>query len=339
MMCTAVTFQTPAGDVLFGRTMDFSYPLDPELYLVPKGLEWINIPGTHALRNRYRFMGIGQDISPIVFADGVNEKGLAVATLYFPDYARYDDVFSQNSPQLSLAATELVRFLLGMCASVEQAASALRSVRIVGVKDAVTNTVAPLHWIMADKSGACKVIEKMADGLHILDNPIGVLSNSPNFPWHMTNLRGYVHLTAAQPEQAQWGGVSLTPFGQGGGTFGMPGDYTPPSRFVRTAYMKSHTAIPADRNAAAVTGFHMLESVSIPKGAVITSRDTPDYTQYTAFIDLAAGEYFFTTYDNPQIAACPWPSGADSMSQITSLGRLNRPVKFEGWPHGSASPL
>lgn len=328
-MCTAVTFQTPDSEVLFGRTMDFSYPLDPELYLVPKGVEWTNIPGTHVLRSRYRFMGIGQNISPIVFADGINEKGLAVATLYFPDYAQYDLPLSQNSPQFSLAAIELVRFLLSMCASVEQASSLLRTIRIVGAEDSVTHSVAPLHWIMTDRSGNCKVIEKMTDGLHILDNPIGVLSNSPNFPWHMTNLHGYVNVTDKQPEQAVWDGVYLTPFGQGGGTLGMPGDYAPPSRFVRTAYMKSHTTIPADRDAAAITGFHILESVSIPKGAVITNRGTPDYTQYTAFMNLAAEKYYFRTYDNPQVVACSWPAGADSLSHIASLGRLNRPVQLE----------
>ena len=78
------------GDIYFGRTMDFSYPLEPELYFVPKGYQWNNIMNTHQVRNRYCFMGIGQDISPVVFADGVNEMGFGAAVLYFPGYAQYD---------------------------------------------------------------------------------------------------------------------------------------------------------------------------------------------------------------------------------------------------------
>lgn len=83
-MCTAMVTQTSQGDIYFGRTMDFSYPLEPELYFVPKGYQWNNIMNTHQVRNRYRFMGIGQDISPVVFADGVNEMGFGAAVLYFP---------------------------------------------------------------------------------------------------------------------------------------------------------------------------------------------------------------------------------------------------------------
>ena len=88
-MCTAMVTQTSQGDIYFGRTMDFSYPLEPELYFVPKGYQWNNIMNTHQVRNRYRFMGIGQDISPVVFADGVNEMGFGAAVLYFPGYAQY----------------------------------------------------------------------------------------------------------------------------------------------------------------------------------------------------------------------------------------------------------
>ena len=73
-MCTAMVTQTSQGDIYFGRTMDFSYPLEPELYVVPKGYQWNNIMNTHQVRNRYRFMGIGQDISPVVFADGVRSE-------------------------------------------------------------------------------------------------------------------------------------------------------------------------------------------------------------------------------------------------------------------------
>lgn len=46
-----------------------------------------------------------------------------------------------------------------------------------------------------------------------------------------------------------------------------------------------------------------MESVTIPQGAVITSRNTFDYTKYTAFINTNTCEYFFRTYDNSQITA------------------------------------
>lgn len=343
-MCTAVTIRSARGETCFGRTMDFSYPLDPELYFIPRKYEWSNLLNTHIIHNKYTVMGIGQNLSPVILADGVNETGFAAAALYFPGYAQYDPVSLQNASPYALehtvpdgtlresgarmnppvAALELVNFLLGQCSCTQHAVSLLHTIRIIGVKDAVTDSVAPLHWIIADKTGSCKVIEKTNAGLEITDNPIGVLSNSPDFSWHMTNLRNYMNVKPTQHQEVIWGKTPLTPFGQGTGTFGLPGDYTPPSRFVRTAYLKTHTDLPADPDEMVTAGFHILESVSIPKGVVITSHGTFDYTQYTALINLNAQEYYFKTYDNSEITAVKMPCADDSTtSQIASLGKLN----------------
>ena len=325
-MCTAMQVKTPSGDVLFGRTMDFSYPLEPELYFVARGYRWHNILNTHVIPVRYGFMGIGQDISPVVFTDGVNEKGFAAAALYFPGYAQYDSLSDPTSRTLDIAATELVKFLLSTSDSVHQAASLLRAIHIVGVKDSVTGSIAPLHWLLADESGACMVVEKTADGLHLTDNPLGVLSNSPDFDWHLTNLRNYLFLSPHQLQHEQWGAAALSPFGQGAGAFGLPGDYTPPSRFIRTAFQKTHALFPENHDEAIMACFHVMESVSIPKGVVMTARGTSDYTQYTAFIDMAEKNYYFKTYDNSCISMVKFQQPA--VTGITSVRKLLGPVTF-----------
>ncbi|MEQ2425463.1 choloylglycine hydrolase family protein [Enterocloster hominis (ex Hitch et al. 2024)] len=333
-MCTAITIRTAQGNTCFGRTMDFSYPLDPELYISPRGYEWNNLAATHRIRSRYSFIGAGQDLPPVIFADGVNEMGFGAAVLYFPGYAQYDTVDSGDGlkdPRPPIAAIELVSFLLGLCASVSQAATLLDTIRIVGQKDSVTNTVAPLHWILADQDGACMAVERTGDGLRLMDNPMGVLANSPDFQWHMTNLRNYMDLSPYQPQDADWGSVRLAPFGQGAGTLGLPGDFTPPSRFVRAAYLKSHSPIPSSQEEALNTGFHILENVSIPKGAVMTDRETADYTQYTAMIDLSARKYSFRTYDNSRTFSAYLEPGRDYGRKMVSLGRLNSPDVTDSW--------
>lgn len=84
-MCTAMTLQTQQGEIFLGRTMDFSYPLDPSVYAVPRNYEWTNGMKTGKIRNRYAYIGVGQEIPALTIADGVNERGLAVAALYFRD--------------------------------------------------------------------------------------------------------------------------------------------------------------------------------------------------------------------------------------------------------------
>lgn len=102
----------------------------------------------------------------------------------------------------------------------------------------------------------------------------------------------------------------------------MPGDYTPPSRFVKTAFQKSHIPMPETVEEAVNTCFHILEGVAVPKGVVITERGTIDYTQYTAVINTATGEYFVKTYDNSQIRTASLFDHSKSTKPI-SLGRLN----------------
>lgn len=326
-MCTAMTLQTLQDNTFLGRTMDFSYPLDPELYIVPRNYQWNSTLNGQTFQNRFCFIGIGQTISHLAFADGVNEKGFAAAALYFPGFAQYDEENPHDTSMVSIAANELLGYLLGNCASVEQAAGLLDNVRIVGTKDNITQSVAPLHWIIAEQSGRCAVIEKMAGGLYIWNNPLGILSNSPDFSWHMTNLRNYLNIETFQRPEARWNSVKLTPFGQGAGTIGLPGDYTPPARFVKTAYQKSHVPAPANDREAVISCFHVMEGVSIPKGIVITNRQTPDYTQYTAFMSLATAEYYFKTYNESGISTAGLQDYSQN-SELLSLGKLNRPTVF-----------
>lgn len=321
-MCTAMTLQTTEGETFFGRTMDFSFPLDPELYIVPRNYIWSCNSKSAKILNQYSFMGIGQDISDLIFVDGVNEMGFAAAVLYFPGYAHYETEDYPNTNKISIAAIELVKFLLGMCASVSQAESMMQNITIIGVEDSLTNSVAPLHWMITDKSGKSMVIESTKSGLHIYENPIGVLSNSPDFKWQMTNLRNFMNLSPHQLEKKQWGDVELTPFGQGCGTIGLPGDYSPPSRFVRTSFQKSHTPVPSSKREAVITAFHIMEGVSIPKGIVTTHRGTDDFTQYTAFMNVNTGEYFYKTYYNCQIMRAELRSDEFSGKEPVSLGKL-----------------
>ncbi len=323
-MCTAVTLQTLQQETFFGRNMDFSYPIEPALYLVPKGSAWASIPGKSSFQDSCSCIGIGQEFrNRITLVDGVNEHGFAAAALYFAGYASFPQPSAAPGGPM-LAALDVVRFLLGRCASVQELRRLLDAVRLVGAPDPVTNTVAPLHWIAADRSGACAVIEQTEEGLHIWNNPIGVLANSPDLRWQLTNLRNYMSASPTQKPSAQWGKVALTPFGNGGGTDILPGGYASPARFVRTAYQKSFAAAPANRQDAVATGFHLLEGVALPRGPVATSRGPLDFTHYTAFLNTASGEYFFRTYDNCQVTTAKLPADAGSRARPVRLGALNR---------------
>ncbi|GLC83184.1 choloylglycine hydrolase family protein [Lacrimispora brassicae] len=321
-MCTAITLKSQQGETFFGRNMDFSYDIDPHLYIVPKNYQWDNVLNMEKICNTYRFIGIGQELDGILaFFDGVNEMGFAAATLYFAGYAKYDTMPDQESGE-QIASFDFLHYMLGRCADIDDLRQLLENLSIVGFEDPVTQTVAPLHWIAVDRSGECVVLELTEKGMEVIGNPIGVMANSPDFQWHMTNLRNYMEASPYQSEEVYWGSVHLTPFGQAGGTQLLPGGFTSPERFVRAAYLKSFIPIPQDRTEAVVSCFHVMESVTIPKGAVITRLNTYDYTKYTAFINTATCEYFFKTYDNIQVGTASLFEDHIQFPDLVSLGGL-----------------
>lgn len=330
-MCTAITLQSKQKENFFGRTMDFSYPIEPQLYIVPKNYVWNNALNMNEICDSYSFIGIGQETDGILgFFDGVNERGFAAAALYFAGYAKYDTQLKHTERE-PIAALDFLHFILGNCSSVDELEEILKEIYLVGVPDPVTKTVAPLHWIATDKSGKCIVMEQTGAGMKLLQNPIGVMANSPNFGWHMTNLRNYMGVSPRQNHETNWGNVKLKPFGQGAGTMMLPGGYTSPERFVRTAYQKTHIETPKNRSEAIMACFHIMESVSIPKGIVMTDRNTCDYTKYIAFINTNTCEYFFKTYNNCQIGTTSLWDNHDYMysKQPFCVGKLERPVIFE----------
>ena len=160
---------------------------------------------------------------------------------------------------------------------------------------------APLHWHIADRAGAF-VAEPTEEGLRIWADPVGVLTNEPPFPFHLANLSQYLGLSAAQPRGLS-SAPELAPFGQGMGAVGLPGDWSPASRYVRAAFCLRNSACPPEEGPATAQFFHLLDAVSMPRGAVRTEEGGWDITRYVCCINTRTGSYHYKTYDRPAPAA------------------------------------
>ena len=159
----------------------------------------------------------------------------------------------------------------------------------------------PLHFVVHDRQGECLVIEHTLGQMHVYENPLSVMTNSPPFDWHLINLRNYVNISATNVKPIFLKNLKETGLGQGTGMLGLPGDYTPPSRFVRMVALTS-SAIPA-------TGFEdglnlamtIIDNVDIPLGTIRDASSQEggmDRTFWSAIGDLDRGRYYFRTYGN-----------------------------------------
>ncbi|PRP50842.1 linear amide C-N hydrolase [Bacillus halotolerans] len=298
-MCTSLTLETADCKHVLARTMDFAFQLGTEVILYPRRYSWNSEADGKAHQTQYAFIGMGRKLGNILFADGVNENGLSCAALYFPGYAEYEKTIREDI--VHIAPHEFVTWALSVCKSLDDVKEKIRSLTIVEKKLDLLDTVLPLHWILSDRTGRSLTIEPRADGLKVYDNQPGVMTNSPDFIWHVTNLQQYTGIRPKQLESKEMGGLALSAFGQGLGTVGLPGDYTPPSRFVRAVYLKEHLVPAADETKGVTAALQILANMTIPKGAVITEKDEIHYTQYTSVMCNDTGNYYFHHYDNRQI--------------------------------------
>ena len=99
----------------------------------------------------------------------------------------------------------------------------LAKMNLVGTPFAEQFPASKLHWIIADENEAITV-ESVADGLHIYENPVGVLTNNPPFAQQMFMLNNYIGLSPKQPENSFAKDVPLSTYSRGMGALGLPGD-------------------------------------------------------------------------------------------------------------------
>lgn len=297
-MCTSLTFQT--SDFYFGRNLDLEYNFGEKIVITPRQYPFIfKFAGT--LSEHYAIIGTAQitDGCPL-YAEAVNEKGLCLAALNFPGNAVYAE--TPESGKTNLAPFELFGFLLGTCATVKEAEEKLKAVCITHTAFKDGYPVAPLHWHIADKDRSL-VLECIKDGMHLYENPVGVLANNPPFPFQLTNLQNYMHLTSNPPENRFAPALKLAPYGQGMGALGLPGDASPASRFVRAAFCKWNTELPSGEEASVTQFFHILDNVAMVAGSVRTPENKLDRTTYSSCINASRGICYYKTYNNNQISA------------------------------------
>ena len=289
-MCTAVSFTTK--DHYFGRTLDHTCSYNEEIVVAPRKFPF-DFRHSGTISSHYAIIGMAHvaDGYPLLY-DAVNEKGLAMAGLNFVGYARY----GKPAPGMdNIAQFELLPWILSRCEDVAEARTLIERLNIVDTPFSQSLPTAELHWMIADRTGAI-VVEATADGLHVHDAQLGVMTNNPGFEWHMQNMSRYMHLTPCAPEN-MFGDTPLQLYTNGLGAVGLPGDMSSPSRFVRAAFMRRNSVCDDSESASVSQFFHIMSTVEQPRGCCITPDGRYMTTIYTSCCNTDRGIYYYKTYD------------------------------------------
>ena len=305
--CTAVDIQAKDGSIVAGRTMEWAYPMAWELLYIPVGSDYkLNAPDNLKLapipiKSKYGVVAIASGLASDAILDGQNSAGLAFSGNFLPGFTQYQEVSKKDKYYVSIF--DFGKFVLGNFATVAEAKSELSKYKVwTPPKSPTLPTPPTLHVLLTDKSGQTLVIEFINGQMKFFDKTAGVLTNAPTYDWHLINVRNYLNLSnnaVGQINSLSHGNV--TELGQGGGAIGLPGDYTPPSRFIRTTFLKSTASKTNNANEAVELTGHILNNVDIPLG-VVSSKDNgktiSDYTQWVAIKDLSHNMLYFSDYNH-----------------------------------------
>ena len=323
-MCTDLRLVRLPALHVSARTLDFAYETHSRVQVVPRGQQFeatATGTSTPALTwsNDLGFVAMDAFGFDSYFCDGLNEAGLSIGTLWLPETD-----LTTNAPETGPAAIDFVNlagWLLGTCRTVADVRSALTSAAIWNAaierlwphSKPVPDPLKPLmgfafteHLAVHDAHGGDLVVEFVDGGIQCHDNPAGVLTNSPTFPWHQTNLRNYIGLTNQESPPYNLMGMPVTATGNGTGLLGLPGDVTPPSRFVRATVLSQVADTQMAARDAVNQAFHSLDLVSVPRQLAASG----DYTQWYVVRDHDNLVYYARSYDG-------WSTDAHD---LTALG-------------------
>ncbi len=323
-MCTAATYKTKDG--YFGRTLDYEFSYGDEITITPRNYQF-NFRNTESMNTHYAIIGMAYVAGNYpLYYDAINEKGLGIAGLNFVGNAAYNKPVENKT---NIAQFELIPWILGQCSTVKDAKALLDNINIIDTPFNAELPLAQLHWIISDKEEAVTV-ESMADGLHIYDNPVGILTNNPPFNIQMFSLNNYMNLSPKNPENKFSDKLPLHPYSRGMGAIGLPGDLSSASRFAKVAFTKMNSVSSDSEEESVSQFFHILGSVDQQRGCCEVHDGKYEITIYTSCCNLDKGIYYYTTYNNHQISAVDMHrENLDSDKLVRYPIILNQNINFQ----------
>lgn len=318
--CTALMITDASGMAYSGKTMEFSEPIPLAMTYVPAGTAMVSLAadGSDGMSFATKYPILGGATAPALqpgahqgmMVEAANDQGLSLSTNALPGSSNPDDLGTDKTKQL--AATDLANWALGSFASVAELKAALAAgeVKVWLPKLAFLGNVEfPMHFIFFDRKGEGIVIEFTNGKMNVYDNPVGVVTNWPEFPWHLANLNNYSFLSNVDRNEGQFGKLKVTAPDSGNALAGLPSTQISAGRFVKAAYYTTYTRKAKNADEAVVTLGHILNNFD---RTYDLSEDPPgtggdaskiwdtssEVTVFTWMNDKARNRYYLRTIDS-----------------------------------------
>ena len=314
--CTALMITDTKGNVYSAKTMEYAAAMPFEMSYVPAGTKVVSVaPGNKpglSFETKYPVLGVSADAGVgngiNMMVESANNQGLSLSTNEMP--GAQSPAGAGSDAAKALAATDLALYLLGNFESVAEVKEALQggAVSVWLPKIPLVGDIeAPFHYILFDKTGAGIVIEFLDGKMNVHDNPVGVVTNAPDFPWHLKNLNNYAQLNNVDKNTGQFGQLKVGAPDSGNALDNLPSSQMSPGRFIKAAYYTQFVRKADSPEDAVITLGHIMNNfdrpydLSIDKGYSAEGgkpgTTSSEVTLFTWMNDKSRNLYFLRTID------------------------------------------
>lgn len=312
--CSSLAITDTKGAVYHGRTLELEWDMPSWLTYYPKGVTFQKVDPAGQKNNvryqtKYEVIAIttemindGDDHN---LFEGMNSAGLAFSA---------NMVQSINIAPLSKAQyaeaipiSSIGEWALASFSTVQEVKEAVEKTDFwLPRLPAFGDVEAPLHFAFYDKQGGSIVVEAANGKFVVYDNPTRVLTNGPDFPWHLTNMNNYTQLNNVDRSEAKLANIDVIQPDSGIATSALPSSDTSVGRFIRAAYYVTYAEKANNPEQAMNTLAHIMNrfdrtkdiSVDYLSEAGKTETLNSEYTVWTALADLTQGKFMLRGYND-----------------------------------------
>lgn len=320
-MCTSLIYTDAASRAYLGRTLELSIELPYHISVFPEALVFKSrVEGFAELswNTKIPFFaitmpadlpqsGVALDSADIKVIEGLNNEGLAFSVQSYSQAGGPD--IQADSEKIVLAASDLGAWVLGQFSSVDDVKKALANLEVEVDRIPVLGGLKmPFHYAVHDASGKSIIIEFHHGVRTVYDNPVGVMTNAPQFSWHLTNLSNYTFLTNVDHSIATFGTLEAIQPGAGIAKAGLPVTDTSVDRFIRAAFYAKFAEKQTNPDKAIQMVAHIMNNFDRPRGITVDcpnfgsshlqvqgqkdGKTQTEFTSWTSISDLGRKQFF-----------------------------------------------
>lgn len=305
LACTALVVTDVNGNAYHGRTLEFSFAFPTMLTYFPAGTKFESVTPSGAqgviFNTRYSILGQTSAVVPgakqPLVVEGANDQGLSFSANEMNDLSAPP---VGNDPSKILSANDFGGWVLGNFKTVSEVKAAMLSDNTefwLPAIPALGGAKTPLHYAIFDKKGNGLVVEFVNGKKNVYDNPANVLTNAPEFPWHLTNLNNYT-FTNVDKNTGQLGKLKLQTVDAGIALTALPSAQTATGRFVKAAFYANYVRKGKTPDEAMILLAHIMNNFDRPHDLTIDppggvgdgprgNKNSTESTQWTVMNDLS----------------------------------------------------